>query len=289
MKPSARFYIAQLTPDLFRREPTNVGIIVQKEDTVVARFVGERPVGEIDKRQLKNIGAPDVYLQWVEYWRRLLKKPKLSDKELFDANGGHFNVIAGGEVSDIGNDSIQQVMDYLYPLIVSDGGLFEALGKKEAAEGLTEITLKKKITQAFENVSILEAGSSQNVWTPPHPVRKERPVAGKIAIHTPAYSQENGKLIVMETIDFNTRQKVHAKEHSGFAAFIFRDIKDAIENAETVAIIQLASADKDNPTVAYSLSLLEKTADRIVNWSVMPQREQFINKCVENANSDSHP
>lgn len=289
MKPFARYYIAQLTPDLFRREPTNVGVIVLKDGDAAARFIGERTVGEIDKRQLGTIGAPNVFVQWVEYWRRLIRKPSLSEKDLFDANGGNFNVVVGGEVSDIANDPAQKVLEYLYPLIVSDGGLIEALGKREAAEGLTETSFKKKISQAFDSVSILEVGSVQNVWTPPHPVRKEHPVKGKVATHTPAYSQENGKLTVMETIDFNTRYKILAKDHAGFAAFIFRDIKEAKEGTEAVAIIQLASADRDNPTVAYSLSMLEKTADRIVNWSMMPERDKFITKCVENAMGPPQP
>lgn len=289
MSGNAQFYIAQLTPDLFRHEATNVGVIVLKNGQVAARFVGERPVGEIDKRSLRTFSAPDVYIQWVEYWRSILKKPCVSETELFDANGGNFNIIRGGQVSDTDNDPAQTVMEYLYPLIVSDGGLAEALGKREAAEGATVITLKKKIGEAFEGASILSTGSD-DLMLPPHPVRRDAPVSGKVATHTPAYSQHNGKLTVMETIDFNTREKIHAKDHAGFVAFIFNDIKGAKpkNETETVAIIQLSMADKDHNLVAYSMSMLEKTADRIVNWLVMPERQEFIERCVENAGITAH-
>jgi hypothetical protein len=290
MSDAVKYYIAQLTPDLFRQEQTNVGIIVLKGDEVAAKFIGERAIGELDKRQFKAMDAPDVYVQWVDYWRRILKKPELVEPDLFAANGGNFNVIRGGEVGNINDDSAKNVVDYLYPLLVSDGGLIEAIGKREAAEGLPDTKLKKLIHQAFSEADILDSGT-ESLLMPPHPIRKEAPITGKLATHNPAYSQHNGKLTVMEVIDFNTRYKSHAKDHAGFAAFIFKDIKEAPGRGDTdaIAIIQLAVAEMNDPTVDYGMSLLKKTANEIVNWTMTPERNRFLERCIENSKGSSTP
>lgn len=293
MNNAARYYIAQLTPDLFRREQTNVGIIVLKGNDIAAKFTGERRVGELDRRQFKTMDAPDVYVQWVDYWRRLIRKPDLTEHDLLAANGGNFNVIPGGEVSDINGDSANNVVEYLFPLLVSDGGLIEALGQRETAEGLPDTSLKRIISHAFRAAEILDSGSEQ-IHLPPHPVRKEAPVAGKGGlIHNPAYSQDNGKLVVMETVDFSKRAKVYARDHAGYAAYVFRDIKEAHSKRETdaIAIVQLESADMNDSMVIYSMNILKKTADHIVNWAMTPERQAFLAKCVENAKGppESHP
>ena len=209
----AKYYIVQLTPDLFRREPTNIGIIVHKDSQFQSKFVGEK-LGGFDKRSLKFTGTPDIYVQWVEYWKRIISKPNVREADLFKANGGNFNIIAGGEVKNIGEDSATAVIDYLYPLLVSDGGLIEALGKSKEIEGSPNAVLKYKVAQAFEAANILDVGD-EGIFLPPHPVRKEVPVVGKITTHTPAYSQNNGHLVVMEVVDFMQRVKVHVKDACG--------------------------------------------------------------------------
>ncbi len=282
MSESAKYYIVQLTPDLFRREQTNVGIIVLNGSDVAAKFLGERTVGELDRRQFRSMDAPDVYVQWVDYWRRILKKRDVTEKDLFKANGGNFNVVPGGEVSDINGDSASNVADYLYPLLVSDGGLIEAIGKLEVAQGVPDTKFKRAIHQAFADAEILESGKD-SLLGPAHPVRREAPVTGKVATHNPAYSQHNGELTVMEVVDFNTRYKKHAKDHAGFAAFIFKDIKEAPgkENTEAVALVQLARSEMNDPNVVYGMSLLRKTADEVVIWSDDVMRHNFVQRCIE--------
>jgi hypothetical protein len=112
----ARYWIAQHVEDLFRNEPRNVGVFVRVGSSVAARFFGEVEGGGIDGRKLKSLPYPDVYRQWVEYWRDQVA----SGREKFEqVSGSHYWVVEGGAVSDIDRDSADEVAAYLYSLLVS--------------------------------------------------------------------------------------------------------------------------------------------------------------------------
>ena len=74
--------------------------------------------------------------------------------------------------------------------------------------------------------------------------------------------------------------KMHAGVSGGSFLQILRGLK---KKSESVAIIQMPSSLANDPTLQYGLNLLEKTANKIVNWSMMPQRQQFIEQCVQNS------
>ena len=111
-----KYYLIQFTRRLLRREAINVGVIVRRrletgKREAAARFVGEHG-------GLFDDGERGVYVQWVEYWRDLIARLE-SESDLFRDNGGNFNVIRGGEVECA---DLESALDYLYPLLVSDGG-----------------------------------------------------------------------------------------------------------------------------------------------------------------------
>ena len=63
----AKYWIAQHVSDLFRYEPSNIGVFVKIGDEIAARFWGESNDGIIDSRKLKSFSHPDVYKQWINY------------------------------------------------------------------------------------------------------------------------------------------------------------------------------------------------------------------------------
>jgi hypothetical protein len=120
MQDATRYFIVQHVANLFRREPRNVGVIVELRGQRYARFFGEETAGQLNLRSLVGIDYPEVYGQWIDYWRRILRTSSSLEDDLTIANGAHYNVVVGGEVSDTGDDPVAVVCDYLYCLLVDD-------------------------------------------------------------------------------------------------------------------------------------------------------------------------
>src|SRR5687768_7803014 len=122
---SVKYWIAQHVADVFRNEPRNIGIFVKANESCAARFFAETETGVLDGRKLRSWSHPDVYRQWIEYWRKEVSSGSL--EELLNASGSHYRVIEGGEVTDVGFDLAEDVANYLYALLVSAGGFGDAI------------------------------------------------------------------------------------------------------------------------------------------------------------------
>src|SRR5579862_8869860 len=125
------YLIAQHIPDPFRQEPKNVGVVVAGAGEVRARFVGEVAPGQYDGRKTRWFAFPDVYRQWIDYWRSLLSSTAPDDLARF--SGPHFRLVDGGDLATADHPSPDDAANFLYALLVSEGGFVEAL---EGADGL---------------------------------------------------------------------------------------------------------------------------------------------------------
>ena len=117
--------------------------------------------------------------------------------------------------------------------------------------------------------------ASDNDLLVPHPVRKGAIVQGQKTRHHPSFVQENGKLFVMETVDFTTSQKRRPRDHAGYSAYMFRDIRDQHTNADAIAIVRVTEEDEATDDVSHGLQLLRNEAD-IVNWLDTGAQQTFI-------------
>lgn len=270
---SARYWIAQYVQDVFRNEPRNVGVLVAVGNDVAGRFLGENEDGIIDGRRLKNFPYPDVYRQWITYWRRELAKGHVA--ELPEHSAANFRVADGGTVSDIGGDAASTVAEYLYSTLVSDGGLREALAEAEETEPQRTL-LDVEVAGALAEAQLL--GTDDLAQPVPHPVLKEAPVAGRILPeYKPAFVQRNGLLYVMETVDFTKPQKKASRDHAGWSACMFRDVRDASHQGVVVPItlIRITEADLDAEDVRNGVALL-KAESSVVNWLSDEERGRFL-------------
>jgi hypothetical protein len=267
---SARYWIAQHVSDLFRNEPRNVGVFIKVGDCMTARFFGETEDGQIDSRRLKVFSHPGVYQQWVEYWRNQLSKndPNI----LVKTSGAHYRVIEAGEITDVDNDSPEDVANYLYALLVSEGGFREAVRTGEESTERAVISLEADLINEFRARNLL--GDDGNLLVP-HPVRRGIPVSGKHIRHKPAFVQENGSLYVMETVDFTITQKKRSRDHAGWSAYMFRDIRDGKPNSEMIAVVRVTDKDQEVEEVANGMAALKNEAN-IVNWLDDQQKKQFL-------------
>lgn len=111
-----------------------------------------------------------------------------------------------------------------------------------------------------------------------HPVRRSVPIVGNIAIeHRPAFVQQNGHLYVMETVDFTIMHKRNARDHAGWAAYMFKDIRDKNPATQPIAIVRLTEDDKQHDEVRNGLALLHHEGE-IVNWLTAEERAAFIDE-----------
>lgn len=263
----AHYWIAQHINDLFRNEPRNVGVFVRVGNQTAAKFFGEVG-GLIDGRKLKNFPYPEVYRQWIQYWRNQLLKnnPEL----LVNTSGPNYRVVEAGQITDAETDTPEDVANYLYALLVSEGGFREAMGIEEAVIERGVAPLEIDLANALQEKNLLANEGDLIVG---HPVRRGVTIFGRQIRHKPAFFQENTKRYVMEAVDFTVSQKRRARDHAAWSAYMFRDIGDP--NTEAIAIVRAGEEDREIEDVKNGLVVLRNEAT-MVNWLRSDEREQFL-------------
>lgn len=275
---AAKYWVVQHIADVFRNEPRNVGVFVSWNNQSVARFFGEDSDQQIDGRKLKKLPYPDVYRQWVQYWRR-----NIGDISSVVRNTSeHYRVWEAGELSDLQGADISGVADHLFSVLVSEGAIGEALQDREAQES-PSLYLESEVANAFGQMNLMAAQQPGAIG--PHLIERQVPVQGRVISHTPTFSQRNGRLWVMETVDFTTTKKKLSRDHAGSVAYMFRDIRDQYQqNAVPVSLVRITDEDRLNPDVDYALRALTNEGE-IVDWLVVEQRNAFLQTRREIANA----
>jgi hypothetical protein len=71
---------------------------------------------------------PNAYRLWVDRWRKIISTPVDNwQSALVSENAGNFAALIGGELLETGSDTPREVCDYLFGLLVSAGGLADAI------------------------------------------------------------------------------------------------------------------------------------------------------------------
>ena len=281
MSRSASYLIAQHVQDLFRNEPRNVGVFVRIDDQRTARFVGDSGNGKIDGRRIVHLPYPEVYKQWVEYWWTTLRDDPRAMESLLSSSGQHYRVIDGGEVADIGNDSVHDVAGFLYTSLVSEEGMAFALGGEEAE--IITVPLQDDVGTAFGQLNVL-ADENTPLTGVKYPIHRNAAVTGKTTTHKPAFYQHNGHPVVMETIDLTVvNRRVALRDHAGWAAFIFGDIKAQTPTAEPISIARITAESEKDKNVKYAIDLLQSQS-QLINWLSDADRTKFIQERAAVAN-----
>lgn len=133
-----KYLIAQYTPDRFRKEPRNIGVVVWTRFGVKGLFQGEKmsSPGEVDGRKIPGfIQSPNAYRERIGFWRRALERgtiqlPAKDDEisadsieflEAMQQTGrGRYSLKKGGELLDDVNESdTNDIIQYLYQRLVT--------------------------------------------------------------------------------------------------------------------------------------------------------------------------
>ena len=281
--PPARYLIAQYVPDMFRREPRNVGIVLEKAGCVVCKFIGETESGW-DPKKLRWANNPNAYRLWVDHWRKQLDKYVAAwPSERLESDGATFALIPGGELLETGSDTPQEVCEYLYRLLVSTGGLADALSPTAQEE--LQLALKEDLVSEFRQQGLM----ASNMFVS-NPIQANYSIRGASYWHQVTFYQETPRQAwAMEPVDFTSRFKNWSRDHAAYMKYVFDDLRleKPLGNqrpVETIAIIRLEPGDSEHTAVSKGLEMLEGNC-RIVNWVVESERDDFIQERLEAANA----
>lgn len=135
---STRIFVAKYVPDPARWEPRNIGVIVEEGDARLARFVGEKPGGSIDGRQIRfSVGAPaDAYRDWIRYWRRAIDDG--SDLVRSGKRDADFFIAEAGEtlMEPPGKSLTERLGEYFARLVQDDSAPQEVELKEQVEQFL---------------------------------------------------------------------------------------------------------------------------------------------------------
>jgi hypothetical protein len=267
---TVQYWVAKHVDDPFRNEPRNVGVIVATERDMIGKFAAEREDGVIDRRRLgQRFKYPEVYLQWIDYWRREIRSRNIEGMKRYATT--NFFVVDEGEVTDTGDDPLSSVADFLFTLLVSDAGPMEAFGLALEEDPVRD--LGSEISDAFAGLNLLRDTATFGV---PHPIVREARVPGEHAVHVPSFIQRNGHLNIYEPIDFGVKKQKLIRDRAGWMAYMFSDIKHA-EGGTAEAYSIVRHADEHSEAIDYARAMLGGES-ALVNWADTNERNRFLNE-----------
>jgi hypothetical protein len=79
MKRTARFMVAKYTPDLYRMEPRNIGVVLWADGgKTLSRFLGQQDNRKVSPPSFVEKADRHAYRQWFDYWTYQLKANSLT-------------------------------------------------------------------------------------------------------------------------------------------------------------------------------------------------------------------
>lgn len=273
MADSVQYLIAQHIADPLRQEPRNIGILARQGMLAGSRFIGEDQEGKMDGRKLRRFRFPDVYKQWVEHWKDAVVRVQDLDT-LLDSAASHYRLVRGGAVVDVGADPVEEVIDYLFRMLVKDDGYAAAV---QAAESVTATpSFRNELTNTFVNRKLLHSTMENTNIFISHPIVQDLELRGTSrAVYHPQFAQENGRLYIMEAFDLSRSRPKYLQSMAGLAAYMYRDINAQQKDIEAISLIKGMDRADDDGDVMNSLWMLEAESE-IVDWSNSAARAGFL-------------
>jgi hypothetical protein len=133
---STEWLVAKYMPDLKRREPRNVGVLLRAGDRALSRFVGQQANGVIDGRFLRGrVADVNTYKAWVNFWRNAMGTAE-NLRELVQPTGDENYMVEYGGERLLGADAREpeDMLDYLYAALVEELPEKEALSVAQLSE-----------------------------------------------------------------------------------------------------------------------------------------------------------
>ncbi len=172
---SPRYLIAKHVPDVFRKEPRNIGIVVYSDVGAETRFWGMDKYGVVDRRAIPGfVNSKSAYEQWAVFWFETIRgfsgNARFSVDALLEAlqssnRDTFFLQDAGSVLEDISADQLPGLADELFELLITSEAIDEPDTSKlinEACEKVIQQTRLAK-NKSFQRHRELYPNLSPNV------------------------------------------------------------------------------------------------------------------------------
>ena len=153
-------------PDLHRREPLNIGVMLSTPSGRAVRFDGLSDAAKIDGRTARKFGGLVDYERWIRFWRYQFMDQMATPMDLV-SQSGHMLIEYGGRLmSGAEDDNPEELADELFASLVNDRyslntGAEEALAHDFRRQANELIKPLRASTHFQVNVPrVLENGSS---------------------------------------------------------------------------------------------------------------------------------
>lgn len=102
----ADWYLIQLTADLRRHEPRNIGVVLNIGDAWILRFRGVDGNGNLNGRLLRGLGvSKSTYQSWIEYYSRKAHTGRWSEAlSIPERRPSNFSAIHAGTILETAGD-----------------------------------------------------------------------------------------------------------------------------------------------------------------------------------------
>jgi hypothetical protein len=145
--------VAKYMPDVRRREPDNVGVILFLDGRAYHRFRGQRSDGTIDGRRIKWAGSVANFNAWVSYWNHVAASSSVEAAvETLTKQRGDENYLVefGGErLLGSGTTDPDDLLDELYGVLVEEETERGSLSVVKLAESLlSRLDISERVSRA---------------------------------------------------------------------------------------------------------------------------------------------
>jgi hypothetical protein len=154
-------------PDLRRREPKNVGVVLRVGDLCLSRFMGERGEGRIDGRHVHGfVSSLQNFKAWVAYWRQTADSEDLVALTRHRADDNYFLECAGKRMLGSEHTVPQDMLDYLYSVLVEDRPEPDTLNVRQLSERvLDRAGIRNQVTEKYRlPVSVTDSALFDNKY-----------------------------------------------------------------------------------------------------------------------------
>jgi len=255
-----RYLVAKYFSSLARMEPKNVGIFLEDQGRVYARFLGEKP-GGVDLRSVRSVVShTGSYKQWVEYWKYVLGQDKTADEvldQLKKSSRGNYAVAEGEPLflpRDFSGDAPHRI-DYLFHLLVDEF--------PQQTDNPEQLSLSAKCEEIVRKYEL------QRV-----PYFQREPV---IEIHVdgvrqhirPSYRWMNGAEVYFQKVSIDSARPDATQKDVTSTAWMFEKLKLADDRRSTKALIKVSDPDSIVAQARIDpdeyLALLSNISDDVIN------------------------
>jgi hypothetical protein len=229
-----RIFVAKYIPDVRRWEPRNVGVFVEERGGFESRFFGEVQPGVTDHRTTRHVvNDPEVYDEWVSYWRRATTIEELAQRQV-----ANYWVAEAGEVWLAEEDTdAATIADRYYRELIA-----------EPPEE-REVALERRVERLLRDSGVLGSEAFQrDVEIESDPRKLPERQRYKFP-----YAVENGRLTVGQRVSFHV-------PYFNDALWKFTHVRDEIRK---VAFIDARDTPAQPAELSTPVSLLQRESEVI--------------------------